>query len=232
MKYVSWKVFTVPLWVILLCACTSSPPPRNIEAFADASARDFSEKEYRIQPGDEIAVKFFYNPGLNEEMTVRPDGKISLQLIPEVSASGKTPAELSQTLKKQYATALRDPAVTVMVRTFSNQRVYLDGELRQPGMVNLIKPTTLLDAIAQAGGVTETARSREILIIRRHERDERAVMTANLEKILRGEENHRDIYLQPYDIVYVPKSAIANVNQWVDQYIRQNIPLPIYIPLQ
>ena len=183
--------------------------------------------EYRIQVGDRLEVKFFYSPELNEQVIVRPDGRISLQLVQEIVAAGLTPSELMKVIVEKYSAELKKPEVTVIVRSFGAQKIYVDGEVNKPGMVPILGLMTALQAISQAGGMKESAQVSEVLIIRRGAGNRPMAFPVNLDKALDGTDMSQDIALAPFDIVYVPRSAIANVNVWVDQYIRKNIPIPI-----
>ena len=213
---------------LFLTACTASarnaPPAASTTKQVSSSAQT---PEYKIRAGDQLDIKFFYNPDLNEQVLVRPDGRISLQLVHELTAAGLTPAQLNGVLMKKYAEELDQPEITVIVRSFGGQRVYIDGEVNKPGIINLTGPMTVMQSLAEAGGVKETARTGDIVIIRRGPDAKPLTLVMNLEKVVDGSEVGSDLYLMPNDIVYVPKSRIANVNVWVDQYIRKNIPLPI-----
>lgn len=183
-------------------------------------------KEYLIQPGDQLDIKFFYNPELNDLVIVRPDGRISLQLASEIPAAGLTPAQLTSTLEKSYAKELANPGITVIVRSFSSQRIYVDGEVNKPGMVALLGPLTVLQSIAEAGGLKDTAKTSQVLIIRKSKDNKPEAIEVNLDEIRNAADGSENVLLAPYDVVYVPKSAVANVNQFIDQYIRRNIPIP------
>lgn len=197
--------------------------PVPVSAFSAASPQ---VDEYRIQPGDQFDIKFFYNPELNESVTVRPDGRISLQLAPEVVVAGLTPAQLTQALREKYAADLARPEITVISRSFANQRVYVDGEVNKPSLVPLSGAMTVLDSIAQAGGVKESARRDEVIIIRRANGEAKpVVLTVDLTKIIDGTDTAQNVVLMPYDVVYLPRSPIANVNVFVDQYLRKNLPI-------
>lgn len=185
-------------------------------------------REYRIQPGDQLDIKFFYNPELNELLTVRSDGRITLQLINDVQAAGLTPTELTAALTKGYRAELTNPRIAVIVRTPISQKVYVDGEVYRAGLVNLTGPTTALQSIAQAGGMKDSAKPEEVIVLRRMDGNFQAIRV-NLEKAVRGKDSSQDIYLNPNDIVFVPKSTIANLNVWIDTYIRKNVPLPVGI---
>jgi polysaccharide export outer membrane protein len=178
------------------------------------------EPEYVIQPGDQLDIRLFYNPELNEAVTVRPDGKISLQLLDDVQAAGLTPAELDGVLTKKYARELKQPVVTVIVRSFSGQRVYVGGEVNKPGLIDLTTGMTALQAVINAGGFRETAKPENAIVIRKG-RDERPFpVRVDLNEALYGK-NRADFQLQPYDIVYVPKTFIAKANKFVNEYIQQ-----------
>lgn len=178
---------------------------------------------YRIQVGDQLDIKFFYNEELNEEVAVRPDGRISLQLIPEVVAAGKTPEELTAELKQLYEPELSKPAITVIVRTFTAHKVFVDGEVAKPGALPLTGPTSVMQVIALSGGLKETARTQEIVLIRRQTMNDMVAIPINLEAITDGTRMGQDVLLAPYDIVYIPRSPIANASLWVKQYLRETI---------
>lgn len=174
--------------------------------------------DYAIQPGDELDIKFFYNPELNEKVIVRPDGMISLQLVDEVEAAWKTPAELDKFLTEQYARELRKPMVTVLVRSFKGQRIFVGGEVNNQGLIELPPGMTAIQAVFQAGGLKETAQPGEALIIRKGSQNEPIPIRVNLASV-DADSAGADFELQPDDIVYVPKSAIAKANKFVKQYI-------------
>ena len=209
---------------LFMTACTTHNivPTEHMKAVATATPM----KEYLIQPGDELDVKFFYNPELNDLVVVRPDGRISLQLASDIQAAGLTPAQLTKSLEKNYEKELANPGITVIVRSFSSQRVYVDGEVNKPGMVALLGPLTVLQSIAEAGGLKDTAKTSQILIIRKTQDNKPEAIAVNLDDIRNAADNSKNILLAPYDVVYVPKSTIANINLFIDQYIRKNIPIP------
>jgi protein involved in polysaccharide export with SLBB domain len=223
-------MFTLLLFVLLLLnACTPAVKnPFPLDQLTSQASNN-PPQEYRIQPGDQLDIKFFYNTELNEQITVRPDGRISLQLVGEIKAAGLTPAQLTDLLTKTYAAELNKPAITVIIRSFSLQRVFVDGEVNKPGLVILVAPTTALQSISQAGGLKDTARTDEVILIRQNADNKYTATMLNLEKALEGSDTKQDILLMPLDIIYVPRSHIANVNVWIDQYIRKNIPVPITV---
>ena len=220
--------FIVVLIVLSLAECaaaTQGAPPAGPQGGPPngAAGRD-PGPEYRIQVGDQLEIKFFYSPELNEQVIVRPDGRISLQLIPEIVAADLTLAMLAKQLTERYAADLNQPQVTIIVREFGMQRVFVDGEVGSPGMVPILGRMTALQAISRAGGMKDTARSTEVIVIRRGEADTPVAIRVDLKKARDGSQLAQDIDLAPLDIIYVPRSRIANVNLFVDQYIRKVLP--------
>jgi len=222
MKFTHYIKFLV--LTISLSAC--APAVRNAVPLRDVQqlSRPIAN-EYRIQTGDQLEFKLFYNPELNEQVIVRPDGRISLQLANEIYVAGLTPSELTNLLKKKYSAEIAKPEITVIVRTFTAQRVYVDGEVNRAGLVVLSDPMTVLQSISQAGGIKDTALLDGVIVIRRTSDNKLVTMQLNLEDAIDNTDMSQDIALISNDIVYVPKTTIANINVWVDQYIRRNIPI-------
>ncbi len=176
-----------------------------------------------LGPGDVLDVKFFYAPELNENQTVRPDGKITLQLVGDVDVNGKTPAELRESLTQAYNDQLKRPEISVFVRSLNTRRVYVAGEVKTPGLISIPGQLTALQAVMQAGGLNYlTADAKNIVIIR--QKDGKYFGTVlDYKGTLEGKVGQA-FYLQPEDIVYVSSTKIADVNKWIDQNINRVIP--------
>jgi protein involved in polysaccharide export with SLBB domain len=215
---------------LLSCANVNSPTSLNLntsEAVWKSSKTVKEIKDYVLQVGDVIDIKFFYNPELNELVTIRPDGKISLQLIDEIVAAGLTASELDRILTEKYSNSLRDPEVTVIIREFIGLRVYVGGEVNSPGVVPISGRLTALQAILQAGGYKDTAELRSIVVLRNQGTHDPLFMAVNLKEDLTSNIKQNDILLKPRDIVFVPKTEIAKMNQFVRQYIKELIPVTL-----
>jgi len=176
---------------------------------------------YAIQPGDSLDIKFFFNPELNESVIVRPDGYISLQLVDEVLVAGLQPRQVDDMLTEKYSRELKKPAVTVIVKSFAGQRIYVGGEVGVQGLLAMPAGLTALQAVMQSGGFKVTAQPSETLVIRKGPDNRPVPMRVDLSAALNGNTNAPDLILRPDDIVYVPKSPIAKANQFVNQYIEQ-----------
>jgi len=187
------------------------------------SAEAIAGPRITFEPGDEIEVKFFYTPELNITQTVRPDGKISLELIREVRAQGKTAAELRDELMKLYDPHLRAPEIAVVARSFYNQRVFVGGQVFRPGVVEMPGPMTALEAVMEVGGFDIREAERKSVIVIRYTNGRRHAYKLDLKKAVAGKET-KPFYLKPKDIVHVPRTKIAKLNQWIDQHINKIIP--------
>jgi len=214
-------IYILPFVIIfLLMGCGSTPDiPKTNELTTAPEPKD--PPPYLIQAGDELDIKFFYNPELNDRVIVRPDGKISLQLIDDVQAAGKDPPALDKTLTEMYAKELKEPRITVIVRSFTGQRVFVAGEVNNQGLVDFTPGMTPIQAVIHAGGFKETAKPEETIIIRKGADKRPHPIRVDLEEALYGNSPEKDFQLKTFDIVYVPKSAIAKANKFVEQYIQK-----------
>jgi polysaccharide export outer membrane protein len=204
---------------LLMLGCASQQSNVVPEAAALTAPSSAEPAPYFIQPGDQLDIKFFYNPELNETLLVRPDGKISLQLIDEVQAAGLKPSELDDVLTKKYSQELKKPSITVIVKAFGGQRIYVGGEVNRQGLIAISGNMTPLQAVLDAGGFKETASPENAIIIRKGPGNKPVPISMNLSEAMQGKTGSADFILRPDDVVYVPKSAIAKADKFVNQYI-------------
>ena len=223
-------IFSALLLVTVGCTATWVEQPSPKEPL-DKQAQLYPAQEYKIQYGDQLDIKFLYNPELNENLPVRPDGRITLQLVGDLMVVDMTPTQLAEALKTRYASELKRPEVTVIVRQFAAQKVFVDGEVIRPGLLQLVGPMKVSQAIAQSGGFGYDARKKEVVVIRQNPAGKPLVTVVNMEEVQHGIDMANDINLMPYDMVFVPKSPIGEVDKWVDQYIRRLLPFPIPSPI-
>jgi protein involved in polysaccharide export with SLBB domain len=179
---------------------------------------------YRLAAGDGIQIRFLHNPELAEEVQIRPDGHISLRGVGEMKVSGYTVDEVVARMDEAYRSILKNPDVTVQIRQFANNRIFVGGEVTRPGMLPLNGFQTALGAITEAGGFRGSANRDGVIVIRRGEREVPHVLRLSAKP--RGGEpsDVASFALQPLDVVLVPESGIARANRAVDQYVRQMIP--------
>ena len=179
-----------------------------------------------LTPGDVIAVEFLYWPELDREQEIRPDGKISLQLIGHITAAGLTVEELDQRLMELYADKIKDPEITTIVRSFGNRKAYVAGEVTNPGFVDLTDEMTALEAVMSVGGFDKSSANPTDVVIVRHMNGQRYAKLLNFNLPLGNPGSN--LLLAPRDIIYVSRTRIDQVNQWVDQYINRIVPAPVW----
>lgn len=206
---------------VILTGCVTKTPPETAEFPAP------SQTETTLSPGDEVQVLYTYWPELDLAQTVRPDGKISLKMVGDVDAEGKTPEGLRNDLLGLYASKLKEPDITVVVSGLGSHRVFVSGEVLMPGMQPITGKLTLLEAIMQAGGFNKTsAKMSEVVVVRQHEGVQYA-RTFNVKNMLQNPQSEV-VELQPYDVIFVPRTAIDKLDQVMDQYVNKLIPDNFY----
>jgi polysaccharide export outer membrane protein len=153
------------VWTALVCLVLATA------AFADDAASIPENPDYRIGVDDILDIAVWNVAELQKTVPVRPDGKISLPLVNDVAAAGLTPMELRSLLTKQMSAFVKDPDVSVVVREIRSLKISVIGQVKTPGRYDLRGPaTTVLDALALAGGCTEFASRRKITILRSSQR--------------------------------------------------------------
>ncbi len=219
----------MPIIIFLLLALglTACSSDRGIDPAVASRFEPWTDEvqEYRFRPGDELDVKLIYNPELSDRVVLGPDGTISLPLIGFVNAAGRSARELQAELRTRFSQELRQPDVSVVPRTFGSHRVFVGGEVDRPGVYDMTGQIGVLQAVLLAGGFKTTAAEDEIILIRRTSRHTPMMRQVNLAALLQKGQLDQDVPLQGYDIVYVPRSGIAEANLFVDQYIRQMLPI-------
>jgi polysaccharide export outer membrane protein len=185
----------------------ATPPPATPlpAAGAQAGPTDVTGKDaahYIIGPEDTLQVTVWKEPTLSGTFPVRPDGMISLVLVGDLPAAGRTPMQLSDEITARLKKYLQDPSVTVLVMAVNSQRIYMMGEVGHVGPITLAAGMSPLQAIAAAGGLSPFANSKKIYILRT-EAGKQQKIPFNYKLALKGDST-QDIKLQPGDTIVVP----------------------------
>jgi len=189
--------------LILLTACAG-----HQSAIPDSTASEAAPADYRIGPGDQLHVFVWRNPELTVTVAVRPDGKISVPLIQDVSAIGKTPEELGREIEAKLKTYVNDPKVTVSVQSFVgpfSQQVRVIGEAAKPQAVPYRAHMTLLDVMIQVGGLTKYAAGNRAVIVRKTGNEEHTY-PVYLDSLINDGEVKYNTPMQPGDILIIPQT--------------------------
>ena len=165
-------------------------------------SRAYGDSEFRLGPDDVIEVTVYQDKTLDRTVPVRPDGKISLPLIGEMPASGKTATDLQKEISLRLKQFVADPTVTVVVKEVNSPKVSVLGEVKNPGMYKIKDRATLLDAIALAGGLTEYAKRNKIVVIRTDSNGPPHQFKLNIDDQIKGRRTE-PFYILPYDKIYI-----------------------------
>jgi protein involved in polysaccharide export with SLBB domain len=181
---------------------------------------------YKVQVGDLLDIRLFLNSELNEEVVVRPDGMFSTTLAEDIPAYGHTPSQISDELRERYKATLKNPKITVVVHTFAPNRIYVGGEVVNPGEFITVGPNlTISQAIARAGGVKLSADRARIFVLRRGPNDKPEVFSVAYKDVISAKNPAADARLAPYDVLYVPKTGVSEVYTFWNQFVQQFVPL-------
>ncbi|TMB02797.1 MAG: hypothetical protein E6J70_06500, partial [Deltaproteobacteria bacterium] len=168
-------------------------------------------------------VKFLYQPDMNEHVPVRPDGRISLPAAGEIAVVGMTPSDLERLVVERSSAHLRDPEVSIIVTKLGEQRVYIGGEVAKPGYVVLAPDMTPLQAVLQSGGFKRTAKLESVLLLTPGTDGTFSAARVDMGQVVNRGVAER-VRLHPNDVVYVPPTWIADMDNVVDEYVRGLIP--------
>lgn len=185
---------------------------------------DDSEPDYLLYPGDEIEVATPTAPELTRTVKVGPDGRIALPLIGQVMAADRSVAELNATLSQAYASQLVRPVVEVTLKTAGPLKVFVGGEVAQPGVFDMPGDIDALQAVIMAGGMKPSAKSGKVVVIRRGPGGRPMVRTVDLGRAATGSPNALPPPLRRFDVIFVPKSSLAEIGQFMTK-LREALPV-------
>jgi protein involved in polysaccharide export with SLBB domain len=233
-----YSLFALIIWALTGCTTASDISERTIIATPVDEGLALSKKaatpSYVIESGDDLTVRFYFNPQFDEDVRVRPDGKISLSPVGDLDAEGNTPYALSQKITTAFGQFLAKPTAVVVVRRFANARAFIAGEVHRPGLIDMQSGRqSVLQGIANSGGVTDSATLKQVILVRKLPNQTKPlVMQLNLINALDGTDPIQDVMLMPNDTVYVPRSGVASLNLAMRQYIWNNLNMSSYVGVQ
>jgi len=193
-------------FVFLLLMTQCAYPQADNETLRTKETQDeiaADSGSYVIGPEDVLYINVWREDALTKSVPVRSDGNISLPIINEIKAAGLTPLQLKEALTKRLKEFIENPTVSVTVMEANSFKVYVSGQVKTPGVYRLRSETTVLQIIPMAGGFTEWANQKKILIIRK-ENGKESHITVNYKRIMKGDNSGSDITLKSGDTVIVP----------------------------
>lgn len=186
-------LFLVAWAVNGMAGSEGAPPPAGGETPA----------EYVIGLGDQLQIMVWKEPELTQSLSVRIDGRISLPLVGDVQAAGKTIRDLKKILEEKYGSVIAEPAVSVMLVQSKSWRYYIIGQIKQPGEFPIDFPITVLQAIAKSGGFLEWAKKDRISIVRQ-EAGRETIVPFNYEALVNGQNLEQNALVKPGDTIIIP----------------------------
>jgi len=162
------------------------------------------DNSFIIGNDDHLAINVWKEPDLSRSIPVRSDGKISLPLVGEVQAAGRTPLQLEEEIATRLKNFMTAPEVTVIVEQINSEKFNILGQVTKPGSYSLATATTVLDAIAAAGGFRDFAKQKSIYILRQNAGGSETRIVFNYKDVIMGKNPGQNIKLQPRDTIVVP----------------------------
>lgn len=194
--------FTAILALALLAGCATQP-------VATQNAVEAAASEYILGAGDTVNVFVYRSPELSaSDLPIRPDGRLSLPLVPDINAAGRTPTQLARLIETRLRDFVREPNVTVMVRTFQgppSRQIRVIGEAAQPMSMPYREGLTVADVMIGARGLTRYAAGNRASIIRRTADGSTAAIPVRLSDLMRDGDVTQDIAMQPGDTLVIPQ---------------------------
>jgi polysaccharide export outer membrane protein len=184
------------------------PPPVEVASLANAVVPSTSKPHdgsFVIGNDDLLAINVWKEPDISRSVPVRPDGRISLPLVGELQATGRTPLQLEQEIASKLRNYIAEPEVAVIVQQINSAKFNILGEVAKPGSYSLVGETRVLDAIAAAGGFKDFAKQKSIYILRPNPGGGGENRIAfNYKDVIKGKNTEQNIKLEPRDTVIVP----------------------------
>jgi polysaccharide export outer membrane protein len=198
-------MFSLPLTAQQKPAEQKAPEPKaEQKAPEQARPAQKADDSYVIGPADVLAINVWKESEISRSIPVRSDGRISLPLIGEVQAAGRTPRQLQEELTKKLTSFIAEPDVTVIVQEIHSQKFNVLGQVARPGSFLLTDSTTVLDAIALAGGFRDFAKQKNIYVLRQNSDGTQSRLGFNYKDVVKGKNVEQNVRLQARDTVVVP----------------------------
>ena len=208
LAWLLWMSLVVTgLWSQTNVANSASAAVSKTDSASSAKPSDDSQpsnvsSDYVIGADDTLHISVWKEPDLSETLPVRPDGKISMPLLNDITASGLTPLQLRDELTEKLKKYISDPRVTVVVTGMSSRRIFVTGEVNHTGPLPLLPHMNMLQALAQAG-FTQFANPKAIYLLR-SENGKQVKMPFNYKQVVKGRHPEQNLELQPGDTIVVP----------------------------
>jgi len=170
---------------------------------------------YRLRPSDVLQICFPLSPEYDQTLTVQPDGFVALKGTEPLYVVDKTLPEFRAAAELAYASTLNDPEVTVILKEFDKPSFVAAGEVTRPGKYELRSDTTVTEALAIAGGLTEQAKHSQVVLFRRASEQQVEARLLDVKKMLNSRNLAEDVHLKPGDMLFVPQNSISKIRRYL-----------------
>jgi polysaccharide export outer membrane protein len=184
---------------------------------AAQAAPPFSQRSprYQLRPGDTFDLSFEFSPEFNQSVTVQPDGFVTLRNIADVKVGGMTLPELTSAITQAYSKILKDPVISILLKDFEKPYFIATGQVAHPGKYDLRGDTTLMEAIAMAGGFSDSAKNSQVVVYHRVSKEWMEGRVINVKKMTKENNLAEDVLLTPGDMVFVAKSSYSKIQRFI-----------------
>jgi polysaccharide biosynthesis/export protein len=218
------------VWLLLLNAALSQDATGASQAVVPTTAATTTGKpssgasepalqtrypRYQLVAGDTIDLQFEYSPEFNQILTVQPDGFVTLRDVGDVYVAGKTVPELTSMLRTSYAKILSDPSIAVVVKDFEKPYFTASGQVARPGHYTLHGDTTVVEALAVAGGLTDKSKHSQVVLFRRVSSQWTEATVLNVKQMLNTKNLREDLFIHPGDMLFVPQNRISKIARFL-----------------
>jgi len=224
-----WLLGGLTILISLGVGCAQPALPARTPPPAEEPLPRIEVQEFMLGPRDEVEVFVWQHADLSRTAVVSPAGLLSYPLVGTIKASGLTGDAVAAKIHEGLAKYIVDPQVTVTVKSVRSQKVFVLGEVSRPGVFPIESPMRAIEAIALAGGFTQDAETKSVLLIR-GDLSQPELYTLALDRMLFRGAPGENVRLQPGDIIYVPAMPIADVERFFKRIT--NILIPIVAPIQ
>lgn len=222
------KILTlITIFLTFISACGTDKKFTKNDSVAEVSkkntdvdlegGKEIVLSEFILGVGDEVEITVYRHDDLNKKIRIPPEGKNTLPLIGEIQTKGVSIHQLSKKIKEGYDVYIENPQVTIEIASYKGQKIFVLGEVNNPGVYQFDPPTTVLEAVAKAGGFTLDGKDNSVVLIRGGASNPE-IKKLDLESALDKGEVSQNMCLQTGDVVFVPRTFIANVDRFFSHF--------------
>jgi len=221
------RLFIVILWMCAFSSAQvgqtaqtdsqSTQAERAVPPQTDSKDVQFNERDprYRLRKSDVIEVRFKFSSEFDQTLTVQPDGFVTLDEVGDLKVEDKTIPQLKAAIRLAYAGILHDPVITVSLKDFDRPSFVAAGQVLHPGKYELRSDTTLVEAVAIAGGFTDASKHSQVVLFHHVSNDVVEAKVFNVKQMLASRNLQEDPHLVPGDMLFVPQNKMSKIQRYI-----------------